>query len=224
VNIAKSKLNTTSSTTAIVVMTKAPVAGQAKTRLIPALGPEGAAQLAQRMLNATVRTALESQLGPVMLSAAPSPTHPAFSSWASEGIVKVIDQGEGDLGQRMSRALQTALSVAPSALLIGTDAPDLDIERLEQAAKALETNDLAFVPTHDGGYVLVGIRLAAAAKLPKLFDRMAWSTPEVMADTRERAAQLGLKLFETQRLHDIDTPQDLTHLPQSWQIGDDSLR
>lgn len=196
----------------VIVFAKAPVAGFAKTRLIPALGAEGAAALAARLLQHAVGEALTAGLGPVELCAAPDSAHPAFQGWA--GRVVLSEQGDGDLGERMARALARALDTdgGSRCLLIGTDAPGLDAACLRAAATALDDQDAVFGPALDGGYTLVGLRRPA----PALFTGMRWSTPTVMAETRTRLRQLGLRHAELPPLSDIDEAADLAHLPQGW--------
>jgi uncharacterized protein len=196
----------------IIVMAKAPFAGYAKTRLIPALGAEGAALLAKRLLQHAVEQALTAALGPVELCCAPDHHHPAFTSLcASPGLVW-SDQGDGDLGERMARAFERRLAVGSPVLMIGTDAPALDAALLQQAAAALGEFDAVFVPALDGGYALVGLRRAA----PMLFERMTWSVPGVMQATRQRLSSAGLSWFELPPVADIDEPADLVHVPAAW--------
>jgi rSAM/selenodomain-associated transferase 1 len=199
---------TTRHACALIVMAKAPVPGFAKTRLIPALGAEGAAQLARWLLDRAVVAAHASGLGPVELCGTPDTSHPAFAARRTQPGIRLEAQGEGDLGERMARALARALRTHPRALLIGTDAPQLDAGVLRRAASALDANDAVFVPAFDGGYALVGLRQPA----PELFTDMPWSTAEVMACTRARLRELGLSHAELDPLHDIDAPDDLVHL------------
>lgn len=198
--------------TCIVVMAKAPLPGLAKTRLIPALGAEGAASLAERLLDHAMATAVAAALGPVVLCGTPDLSHPAFRRLAALNGVTLRLQAEGDLGHRMQQALQQALDAGGPALLIGTDAPGLGTAMLARAAAALHDHDAVFVPALDGGYALVGLRSAA----PSLFSDMAWSTPRVMADTRDRARAAGLRWAELPAVPDIDEPADLVHLPPGW--------
>ena len=198
--------------TTVIVMAKAPVAGYAKTRLIPALGAEGAADLADRLLQHAVTQALAANLGPVELCCAPDHHHPAFSNLCARPGLVWADQGEGDLGARMARAFERRLASGGSALMIGTDAPALDAAVLRQAAEALTQTDAVFVPALDGGYALIGLRRA----VPALFSAMAWSTPTVMARTRERLAAAGLRHTELPPLADIDEAADLIHLPEGF--------
>lgn len=196
----------------VIVFAKAPVAGQAKTRLIPALGAEGAARLAAQLLDHALDVALAAAVGPVQLCVAPDRSHPAFVAAARRPGLSIGEQGVGDLGERMSRAFDAALHGDGPALLIGTDAPALDADYLRAAAHALDAADAVFGPTADGGYALIGLRRPA----PGLFTGMRWSHDRVMAETRERLAALGLHHQELPMLHDIDEPQDLVHLPPQW--------
>lgn len=201
--------------TRIVIIAKAPVAGFCKTRLIPALGAQGAAWLAQRMLERTVRYALAARLGPVELCVTPGLQ--AFD-WPSLGLPDGLvwsEQGEGDLGARMGRAAQRVTSGGEPILLIGTDCPGLDSGVLQSAAAALQDHNASLVPAADGGYVLLGLRRYSAT----LFDAMPWSTDVVAQETRQRVAELGWRLSTLTRLHDIDEPQDLPWLPAELQAG-----
>ena len=199
-------------TTAVIVMAKAPVAGFAKTRLIPALGAEAAAQLAARLLQHAVEQALAAALGPVELCCAPDHHHPAFASLFDAPRFVWSDQGDGDLGARMARAFERRLAMGAAVLMIGTDAPALDAAVLQRAAAALEETDAVFVPALDGGYALIGLRRPATA----LFDAMTWSVSTVMAHTRERLASAGLRHTELPPLADIDEAADLVHLPEGF--------
>lgn len=208
--------------TALIIFAKAPVAGQAKTRLMPALGAEGAARLAQQLLMHAVQQAAQVPWAALELCVSPDTSHPAFAQaqnragekaqGTAPGRLTLSLQGDGDLGQRMHRALLRGLSRHAAVLLMGTDAPGLNATVLQEAAQALLTHDAVFVPALDGGYALVGLRRPA----PELFEGMVWSTPEVMAHTRQRARQAGLQWAELPALADIDEPADLVHLPSDW--------
>ena len=202
--------------TAIIVFAKAPQPGLAKTRLIPALGADGAARLAARLLRHAVAQALAAQTGPVQLCIAGDTAHPLVLELSNAHTLAVTPQGEGELGLRMQRALAAALATHAAVLLMGTDLPGLDAAVLRAAAQALQGHDAVFVPALDGGYGLVGLKRPQ----PALFDGMAWSHPQVMADTRARAAAAGLRLAELPPLHDIDEPADLVHLPAAWRADE----
>jgi uncharacterized protein len=207
--------------TALVIFAKAPVPGLAKTRLAPALGAEGAAALAERLLAHAVAQALAlpaDRVNRIELCVTPSIDHPAFDRALAQAAAQVPGrlhltlQGEGDLGARMHNAFVRVLAQHPQALLIGTDAPALNADRLAEAAEALKSRDAVFVPALDGGYALVGLSCPA----PALFHDMPWSTAQVMALTAERAQALGLRWTRLAPVADIDEPTDLQHLPAHW--------
>jgi rSAM/selenodomain-associated transferase 1 len=185
----------------VVVFAKAPVAGQVKSRLAGALGPDGAAELHRRLVRRTLKTARDAQVGPVELSCAPDIRHGFFADCAAEFGVSLAAQGDGDLGARMSRAFERD---AP-AVLIGCDCPARTADDLIAAARALASADAVVTPAEDGGYVLIGLRAAA----PGLFAGIEWGASEVMARTRERAASLGLALHELPASWDVDRAADL---------------
>ena len=198
---------------AVIVFAKAPVAGAVKTRLAGALGAAGAARLAARMLDATTARAREAAVGPVEVCCAPDASHPAFTALTrSAAGLTLTEQGDGDLGQRMHRAFERVLASQACAIGIGTDAPALDADYLREAAMALLGHDAVIGPAVDGGYALLGLRRPQAA----LFDGIDWSTPHVLAQTRDRLGRLGLTWAELAPLHDIDEPADLRHLPAGW--------
>jgi rSAM/selenodomain-associated transferase 1 len=199
---------------ALIVFAKAPVPGYVKTRLARAIGPQAAAHIATRMLNATLEQAIAANIGQVELCCAPDKTHPAFTHAAERYGVQLSLQGEGNLGMRMDRALQYALQSYKRVLLIGTDAPELGAAHLRDAAQLLLSQAAVFAPASDGGYVLVGLSQA----LPTLFEDIAWSTSAVMQQTRERLAQLGISCKELPIFNDIDEAEDLQHVPQHWLI------
>jgi hypothetical protein len=183
--------------TRIVVFAKQPAPGRVKTRLIPALGPEGAARLAAEMLERTIAEALATGLE-VELCGDPDPT-----LWHA-GKVHLSCQGEGHLGARLARAAERVLE-RKAVLLIGADCPVLDRARLRAAAEALATHDAVLHPAADGGYVLLGLSRFDRS----IFEGIAWSTPTVAADTIARIAALGWSLDLRETLRDVDEPADL---------------
>ncbi|MBU3696372.1 TIGR04282 family arsenosugar biosynthesis glycosyltransferase [Dechloromonas sp.] len=191
---------------AIAILAKAPVSGYAKTRLIPTLGAEGAAAVQAAMLERSLATALAAGIGPVTLWCAPDRSHPAFASAAAQGV-ELAEQPAGDIGQRMLAAM-SATTAAGGVIVIGTDCPALTPAHLRQAAAALAGQDAVVIPAEDGGYVLLGLRQANAA----VFAGVAWSTPQVMAQTRARLAAAGLRHAEFTPLFDVDRSSDLPRI------------
>lgn len=194
--------------TRIIVFAKAPQAGLAKTRLIPALGAEGAAKLALQMLNYTLHEALAADIGPVELCVTPDLELAAWRDISLPAGIEISSQGEGDLGARLSRAAaRTQLSGTPF-LLIGTDCVEMSSALLREAALAMETHDSMIHCTADGGYALLGCTQFS----PFLFHDMPWSTNAVASRTLGRMGQLGWSVHVGQLLHDVDEPQDLKYL------------
>lgn len=191
----------------IAILARAPVAGHAKTRLIPALGAQGAARLQRSFTRDALGVAREAELGEVVLWCAPDATHRFFRALQRTTGIRCSDQPDGDLGARMLRAAMptSVADEAQSVLIIGTDCPALRPHHLRAAAAALQAVDAVFIPADDGGYVLVGLQRPQ----PALFTGMTWSTDRVMAETRERAASLALTIRELPTLWDVDTPADL---------------
>jgi uncharacterized protein len=195
-------------TIAIAVLAKAPLPGFAKTRLIPALGAEGAALLQARLVEHSVATACAARIGPVTLWGAPDESHPLFRAIAARHGVALARQGSGDLGERMLAAVAAA---AMPVLVIGTDCPALTADHLRMAADILRSGaDAAIIPAEDGGYALIGLRAPA----PALFSAMHWSVPSVMEETRRRLRDLGMTWQEPVTLWDLDLPEDIERLRQ----------
>lgn len=197
----------------IVIFAKAPLPGLAKTRLIPSLGRDGAADLAEHMLRHTIDQAKRANLGPVELCVAPDPTDPVWAQLALPSFLFFSAQGQGDLGERLARASQRITNKGETILLIGTDCPALTADKLRKADQALERYDSCLIPVSDGGYALLGMR----EHLAELFYNMPWSTDRVAELTRRRIQDKGWTLAELASLNDIDEPEDLQWLPSTWQ-------
>lgn len=197
--------------TRILIFAKAPVPGKVKTRLIPALGEEGAARIAHEMLIDTVAEAVAAGLGPPELCGDPDPTNQAWDGLRPGGYLRLSAQGEGDLGTRLEQAAQRTLLGGEKVLLIGTDCPGLDAERLAEAARRLDDHEAIIYPAEDGGYVLLGL----ARHDPSIFSGIVWSGATVAVDTIARIRALGWSIHIGETLRDIDEPADLI----AWEMG-----
>jgi len=203
----------------VAILAKAPLAGFAKTRLIPHLGAEGAASLQRWLLQRTVRTALSAGIGPVTLWCAPDTTHHDFAMCRAFGPLALHRQPDGDLGYRMLAAIAETTTPA-GTLVIGTDCPALTPALLRLAANTLAGHDAVVVPAEDGGYVLIGMRQAA----PRVFDAVDWSTGHVMAQTRARLAEMDWRWQEFAPLWDVDRDEDLVRLDACFPASADKAR
>ena len=198
--------------TRIIVFAKAPLAGFAKTRLIPVLGSAGAAKLARQMLHRTLNSAVAAAVGPVELCVTPEITSPAWLGVDITQGVEISAQGDGDLGARLARATQRALEHDDSVLLIGTDCVEMSAPLLREAGIALKRKDAVIYPAADGGYALLGL----TEFHPSMFSNIPWSTASVAAETIARIGQLCWSLEVGPLLHDVDEPDDLERLPANW--------
>lgn len=189
----------------ILVFAKAPVAGQAKTRLIPALGAEGAAHLQAALLEDALQRARAA--GPAGLELWRTGDDPEgwLPAIAARYGASLHDQCDGDLGARMRYALGWATADGAPALIIGTDAPGLTAARIARAGESLARHDAVIVPALDGGYVLLGLRQAPDA----LFTDIDWGTDRVLGATRTRLRALGWRVDERTAAWDVDLPEDL---------------
>lgn len=189
----------------ILVFAKAPVAGRAKTRLIPALGAEGAARLQAALLEDALRRARDA--GPAALELWGTGDDPQgwLPAAAARNGASLREQCNGDLGARMQDALARATADGTPALIIGTDAPGLRATDIEQAGDSLARHEAVIVPALDGGYVLLGLREAPAA----LFSGIDWGTDRVLTATRARLQALAWRVDERPAAWDVDRPEDL---------------
>lgn len=194
----------------IAVFARAPQAGAAKTRLIPALGAVGAARLQRRLILHALAVAQAAAIGRVTLWGTPDDQQRFFRAVQRCCDVDLCGQSGLDLGERMAAAF--AAQAGP-LLLIGSDCPALQPAHLVAAAKILleerqHAKDAVFIPAEDGGYVLVGLRCPQ----PQLFAAIEWGSERVMAQTRQRLSGSGLRWGELPRLWDVDRPADLLRL------------
>jgi rSAM/selenodomain-associated transferase 2/rSAM/selenodomain-associated transferase 1 len=191
----------------IILFTRFPVAGRAKTRLLPHLGAEGAAQVQREMTEHVLARAwpLVKRRDVALEVRFEDGSHAAMRQWLGNGL-RFAAQGDGDLGARMLRATNQAFEAGTeSVIIIGADCPELDAALLERAFDLLRTHPVVFGPAKDGGYYLVGL----GRSLPALFQGIAWSTGSVLADSVARCRQLGIEPCLLPRLSDVDEPSDL---------------
>ena len=190
----------------ILLFARYPVAGQAKTRLIPELGPAGAARLHRRMTEHVV--AVARQAGTAVTLCHTGGKRRDFRSWLGPDL-DFAAQPEVDLGGRLRWAFARAFRRGSAAVLaIGADVPGISPAILRAALDALGTHDVVLGPATDGGYYLIGM----TRPHPDLFAGMEWGTESVCAQTRAAIQKLGLSCHELPVLNDVDRPEDLSPL------------
>jgi hypothetical protein len=191
----------------LIIFTRYPEPGRTKTRLIPALGPEGAADLHRQMTEHTLTWSrqLKNHSGVSLEVHYEGGDELQIRQWLGCEI-PCCPQGKGDLGARMVQAFDDAFSAGMGrVIIIGTDCPGLTGGLARTAFEALMENDVVLGPAKDGGYYLIGLR----KPIPQLFEGIPWGTSEVLARTSGIAADLNLQAFLLEPLDDVDRPEDL---------------
>lgn len=191
---------------ALTLFARAPVPGQTKTRLIPALGADGAAALYHAFLQDIVaRFAPHFDL---TLSCAGELENALLHQLAEQHDLTLRAQAEGSLGVRMSHSLARMNDDQGRGVIVGTDMPTLPLAFVQQAHMRLDEADVVLGPSSDGGYYLVGSR----RNFPQLFDGVRFSSRHALADTQASAARCGARVALLTPWYDIDEPADLSLL------------
>ena len=206
----------------LIIFTRYPEPGKTKTRLIPALGAEGAARLQRELTEHTLR-----QLGKT--DELPSYSievrfaggnRELMAEWLGPG--KYEPQGEGDLGAKIYGAFATAFATGiEKVAIVGIDCPDLDARVAIAAFDRLNDSDLVLGPAVDGGYYLIGLRQAV---VPELFAGISWGSDKVLQQTVDTARKLHLSYSLLPELADIDRPEDLEILADRPNFSSELLR
>jgi hypothetical protein len=191
----------------LLLFTRYPEPGKVKTRLIPALGNDGAAGLQRRLTSHMLQVAGD------FVATGRTDFVVCFDGSSVQGMQRAFGkkfqyrpQAPGDLGKRMFAALEESLAQGRQrVVLIGSDCPGITDDILTAAFTRLERDTLVLGPATDGGYYLIGL----TALFPELFHDIAWGTAEVLAQTLLQADRLGLKTALLETLTDIDRPEDL---------------
>jgi rSAM/selenodomain-associated transferase 1 len=194
-----------------VVMAKRPVPGRVKTRLIGELTGLQVACVHAAMLECVLDRLRKTLTGRVVLALDGDIDKPLMGSDAGLSVaipagVEIIDQGTGDLGERIGHVWQTLGS--GEAVFFGVDSPDVPTQVLTIIYDSLNNAHAAVGPVEDGGYWC----LAARRNTPELLAGIDWGTSAVYHQTREAARNAGLTLRELPAWHDVDTAEDLSAL------------
>jgi rSAM/selenodomain-associated transferase 1 len=191
----------------LIVFTRFPRAGEVKTRLIPALGAEGAARLHRRMAEFAVgqaRRLARHRVTRLQIHFAEG-SEAEWNHWLGSDL-HYTAQVPGDLGTRMNAAFTTAFAEgASSVIIMGSDCPGLTATILAQAFDTLLEYDLVLGPASDGGYYLIGLQRLTA----ELFQDIPWGTDQVLARTLDLAKQHGITHDLLPERDDVDRPEDL---------------
>jgi rSAM/selenodomain-associated transferase 2/rSAM/selenodomain-associated transferase 1 len=198
----------------LIVFGRYPVPGRTKTRLIPALGPAGAADLQRQFTERIIGTALKARIAPVQFSFTGG-TPRQVRRWLAKPELRIERQSDGDLGRRMHTAMASAFDGGNRlVVLVGTDVPTATAGHLQAAFDALRTSDMVLGPSNDGGYWLIGLRQPA-----DVFSDITWGSHSVLDQTLAAGRRLKLRIAQLDPLQDIDIPSDLASLPAAAKTG-----
>ncbi|MEM9009217.1 MAG: TIGR04282 family arsenosugar biosynthesis glycosyltransferase [Cyanobacteria bacterium P01_F01_bin.86] len=191
----------------LIVFTRYPEAGKTKTRLIPYLGAEKAADLQRQMtehiVGITRPLRVKGRLSLEIHFAGGSVEQ--MHNWLGTELTYQL-QPHGDLGQRLQQTFEQRFQAGlQRVVVIGADCPEISAHHLEQAFHQLQTHDVVLGPAQDGGYYLVGLSRICAP----VFQGIPWGTEHVFAHTQAIATRLGLSLATLATLRDVDRPEDI---------------
>ncbi len=205
----------------LIIFTRFPEPGKSKTRLIPALSPEKAAELQQKMTEKIAGQALKlkKERGVPVTIFFTGTTKDKMAAWLGNSF-DYHHQCSGNIGCRMSDAFtRTFQYTSESVILIGSDIPELTSEVLAEGFISLKAHDTVIGPSRDGGYYLIGLRVQASQQLvvKTVFDQIPWSTAEVLETSIRRLVESGYSYSLLRTLRDIDRPEDI-HIAEEMKL------
>lgn len=190
----------------VIVFARLPRLGTVKRRLAKGIGDRAALRFHTATLSALLRDLQAARRFNVVLATTPDRGHVPLPR-----PIGRIPQGRGDLGRRMTQALQRCRRV----VLMGCDIPHANAQDVTEAFRHLGTVDAVFGPAHDGGYWLIALGPRRPADL---FGKSRWSTPHALADTLRQFQHHRVAFIRT--LRDVDTLADYQHLASSPRPND----
>ena len=207
--------DTGSNLNTVVIMAKAPVPNEVKTRLIPPLEPEAASLLYHSFLLDKIEQ-VKSIEANRFVAYAPPTSESFFRSIMPPGFSLISQVGE-DLGERLANVSKILFELgAEKVVMLDSDTPNLPTDRIHEALSRLDEVDVVLGPCEDGGYYLIGMR----SWVPELFHGIPWSTSEVADMTIKKAQSLDLSVSLLDRWYDVDTLIDLERLKRDLQLPD----
>jgi rSAM/selenodomain-associated transferase 1 len=198
----------------LVIMAKAPRAGEVKTRLAPSLSPEAVTAFYCCLLDDTL--ALARSLGDVEVAImCPDTDVNDLAQLAGSGVRVVAQKGEGLAAGLTSVFAHFTEGHQLRTIAFNSDSPHLPLSVLEGAFETLAAQDVVVGPTHDGGYYLVG----AKASHPTLFASDGMGTSSALERLLSRARTLQLSVGFADPFYDIDVADDLTRLAAELRLA-----
>ncbi|MFH0994791.1 MAG: TIGR04283 family arsenosugar biosynthesis glycosyltransferase [Pseudomonadota bacterium] len=191
----------------LIIFTRYPEPGTTKTRLICALGANGAAKLHRQMAERVVgeARALKASIGIAIEIRFAGGDDFKMRQWLGNDMEHAAQVGL-DLGERMDNAFKAGFDQGCDRIvLVGSDCPELTADILEKAFQALDHHSVVLGPAVDGGYYLIGLK----QRLSIVFQDIPWGTKNVLEETRKVLSTLEVSCALLERLSDVDMPEDL---------------
>lgn len=189
---------------ALVILVKNPIPGQVKTRLVPFLTAEASSRLYHAFVKDIFCKAAGIRGVQKVLAFSGDPS--CFINGSTKKFL-LMDQGQGDLGQRLCRIFETLFNQGFSHVVVmGSDSPSLSVSWIQQAFQMFKTKDMVLGPAWDGGYYLIGLKHPFP---PELFERISWSTSRVLLETLARGKKIKRRMGILPCVYDVDRPVDL---------------
>lgn len=206
----------------LIVFTRYPETGTSKTRLIPLLGAEGAANLQRKMTEHTLSriTGIAASNDFIIEIRYDGGNEYLMRRWLGSKF-EYASQRAGDLGKRMQRAFEDAFkSGAATAIIIGTDIPDLTGKVIQKAFAVLKQKEMVLGPAKDGGYYLIGLQKNGFLQaVEELFAGIKWGERDVLKTTLNISNRLGLNYSLIEEMEDVDQPEDIFIWERSQILG-----
>jgi rSAM/selenodomain-associated transferase 2/rSAM/selenodomain-associated transferase 1 len=200
----------------LVVIARAPSDWRGKSRLTRDL-PGDHLALRRAMLLDTLGVARRVSRADLFVAFEPTDARLEMEALAGH-MARLFPQYGETLGDRMRNAFEQLLEKGYSSIvMVGSDLPTLPMSYIEQAFDSLHGRQhaVAIGPATDGGYYLIGLR----ASCRDLFDKIPWSTPEVLARTLTAAEELHLSVSLTPTWYDVDDIEDLRRVMREQDAG-----
>ena len=189
----------------VLLFAKAPVEGEVNTRLIPDIGVKAATELQHDLIHDRLSMLTGARLFDVHLMCAPDENNEYFLQCGKQYPVTLFGQMGDDLGERMYAGISHALNNYKYCIVIGTDAPSLDIVALKQVLERLQAGaEVVVVPAEDGGYVSIAMQQAYEF----LFQDISWGSADVMQQTRNKLNKEKVSFEELPEYWDVDRFED----------------
>jgi Uncharacterized protein conserved in bacteria len=198
---------------ALAVMTKAPQAGQVKTRLIPPLTPHEAAELNKSFLRdttSTISSAAMTNLACGIAVYTPVGTESVYNDILPPDFILLPQRGD-NFGERLYFAAEDLFRCGfESVCLIDSDSPTVTAKSFSRAIELLSSgrDHVVLGPSDDGGYYLIGFNKLHS----ELFERIDWSTDVVLNQTKQSARKIGLDVKLLTSGYDVDDAGSLRRL------------